>query len=76
MHCFRSKWKQHEHNAVFRLYIAKGMQIAVKAFAGIEMTGYEDLIGMETYHDTRSAEEIAADVIKNAGLEVAMDGSV
>lgn len=56
--------------------MAKGMQIAVKAFAGIEMTSYEDLIGMNTYRETRSGEEIAAEVIKNAGLEVAMDGLI
>ena len=76
MSCFRARWQEHEHDAVFRLYMAKGMQLCVKAVACAQLPDYEELIGMETYRDNRSGEEIAAEVIKNAGLEVVTGGSV
>ena len=75
MRCYRAKWAEREKDLVFRLYMAKGMQIAAKAFAGVEMTDFDELIGLKA-HDGRSGEEIAAEVIKKAGLKVAIDGFV
>lgn len=69
MRYYKSQEEQYAHDAVFRLYMARGMQIAVKAFTGISMTDYSELIGV-TEPDNRTGDEIAADIISRAGLEV------
>ena len=75
MRCYRAKWEEKEKDLIFRLYVAKGVQIAANSFAGVEMTDFGELIGLKD-HDDRSGEEIAAEVIKNAGLKVAIDGFI
>ena len=75
MRCYRAKWVEKEKDLIFRLYVAKGVQITASSFAGVEMTDFGELIGLKD-HDDRSVEEIAAEVIKNAGLKVAIDGFI
>ena len=69
MRYYKAQEEQYAHDAVFRLYMARAMQIVVKSWTGISMTDYSELIGV-TEPDNRSGDEIAADIIARAGLEV------
>ena len=74
MRTYRAKWERYQHEAAYRLYMAKGMQIMTEAVAGCKMPDYAEIIGIRE-PDNRTGDEIAADIIKRAGLEV-QNGSV
>ena len=61
-------------NAAFRLYIGTGMQFAVEHLAhfvggGSILMDYAEFIGIKP-KDTRTGDEIAADIITRAGLVI------
>lgn len=64
-----SRLKRENDELCYRIYVTDSLKFITKVD-----TRYYDWISREK-PDTRSAEEIAADVIKNAGLIVVENGS-
>ena len=69
MRCYKARRREREQAHFYRVYMAAGMRLVVNAFAGVKLPDYDELTG-QTKKDNRSGEQIATDVIKNAGLEV------
>ena len=72
MRYFRAKEAQYAQDAAFRLYIGTGVQFAVEHLAhlaggGNILVSYAEVMGIKP-KDTRTGDEIAADVIARAGL--------
>lgn len=64
---YRAKERENDHEAAYRLYTAKAQEIIVKSVAGVAMTDFAELIELKPV-DNRTGDEIAADVMKRAGL--------
>ena len=65
----RHKSQLLEENAVYRLYMTAAARCVVSAWGDVKMPDYAELINLKE-PDNRTGDEIAAEVIKNAGLEV------
>ena len=69
-----SRFKKNQRDETYRIYLAECLQKicenTAKSVGGSYISvSYRDLINGDT-EDSRSAEEIIADIIKKAGLEV------
>ncbi len=74
MRYFRAQEQRETQEAAFRLYIGTGVQYMVEYIAGLcgggkALMPYADFMQFKPA-DTRSGDEIAADIIKRAGLKV------
>lgn len=67
MRYFRAKERDYIHDAAYRLYMTKAMQLTVEAVGGVHMTDFSVLIEPKPV-DNRSGDEVAADIIARAGL--------
>jgi len=69
MRYFRAKERENSRSAAYQLYVTHGIKLLVEADAFVRMTDFAELIDLKQA-DKRSGEEIAADIIARAGLEV------
>lgn len=69
MRYFRAKERENFRGAAYQLYVTQGVSLLVEAVASVRMTDFAELINLKQA-DKRSGEEIAADIITRAGLEV------
>ena len=74
MRYFRAKESLNLQDAAFRLYVGTGVQYMVEYLAGLTGGGkcladYAEFIGIKP-RDTRTGDEIAADIITRAGLVI------
>ena len=69
MHYYRAKEREWRQDAAFRIYLTKAAEILVKSVACCDLPDFSDLAEY-TPKDTRSPEEIAADLIMRCDLEL------
>ena len=74
MRYYRSRERDDAENAAFRLYAAKKLHIIAETVGHIHLPDYAELIEMKPV-DNRTGDEIAADIIKRAGLTFGGDGA-
>lgn len=64
-----ARYNEHRRDAVYRIYVSDCLRIITKAHIKGDIARYADMISPKK-PDTRSGDEIAADIINLAGLEV------
>lgn len=74
MRYVRARWKEHEREQIYRIYVTdclRAMTESTAKFSGgtYIQKRFAAVVGYEKT-DTRTGEEIAAEVIKKAGLVV------
>ena len=73
MRYFRAKEAQYTQDAAYRFYVGNGIQIISentgRMVGGRQLKDYSEFMGLKPV-DNRSGDEIAADIIKRAGLGV------
>lgn len=70
MRYFRAKERENDENAAFRLYVTKALELTVESVARVRMKDYAEVIKIKPV-DNRTGDEIAADIMKRAGLTMA-----
>lgn len=64
-----ARYNQHRRDVVYRIYVTDCLRIVTKYHIKGDILRYADMISPKQ-PDTRSGNEIAADIIELAGLEV------
>lgn len=64
-----ARCNQYRRDAVYRIYVTECLRILAKYYGQGDISHYNDLI-TPAKSDNRTGDEIAADVISRAGLEV------